>query len=44
VADVEEEPFQEYARLALETCPMSRALKGNIEMSVEATLLRPNQE
>lgn len=41
VADVEEEAFQEYARLALETCPMSRALKGNVELSVDAVLERP---
>jgi len=42
VADVEEEAFQEFARLALETCPMSRALKGNVELSVEAVLERPS--
>ena len=41
VAGIDEETFQEYARLALETCPMSRAIAGNVELSVTATLHRP---
>lgn len=41
VAEIDDERYQEFARLALETCPMSRALKGNVELSVEATLERP---
>lgn len=41
VAGIDEELFQEYARLALETCPMSRALAGNVALSVTATLERP---
>jgi osmotically inducible protein OsmC len=41
VADIDEDTFQEYARLALQTCPMSRAITGNVELSVSATLARP---
>jgi lipoyl-dependent peroxiredoxin len=33
-----EESFRESAEAAKDGCPISRALKGNVELSVEATL------
>lgn len=38
VPGVDEETFQENAEKAKDGCPISRALKGNVELSVDATL------
>jgi osmotically inducible protein OsmC len=38
VPNVDEDTFQTMAQKAKDGCPISRALKGNIEMSVQATL------
>ena len=38
VPGVDEETFQRCATNAKDGCPISRSLKGNIEMSVQATL------
>jgi osmotically inducible protein OsmC len=38
VPGIDEETFQRAAANAKDGCPISRALKGNVELSVEATL------
>jgi lipoyl-dependent peroxiredoxin len=38
VAGIDQEQFEQAARAAGEGCPISGALKGNIEIAVEATL------
>ena len=38
VPGVDEETFQAAAQKAKDGCPISRALKGNVELSVDATL------
>ncbi len=38
VAGIDEETFQQMATKAKDGCPISRALKGNVELSVDATL------
>jgi lipoyl-dependent peroxiredoxin len=38
VPGVDQEAFEQAARGASENCPISQALKGNIEITVEATL------
>jgi osmotically inducible protein OsmC len=38
VPGIDQAAFEEAARGAGENCPISQALKGNIEISVEATL------
>ena len=38
VPGIDEEAFSEAARRASEGCPISGALKGNVDISVEATL------
>jgi osmotically inducible protein OsmC len=38
VAGIDQDQFEQAARAAGEGCPISGALKGNIEISVEATL------
>jgi osmotically inducible protein OsmC len=38
VPNVDEETFQQMANKAKDGCPISRALAGNVEMSVDATL------
>ena len=38
VPNVDEETFQAMATKAKDGCPISRALKGNVELSVDATL------
>jgi lipoyl-dependent peroxiredoxin len=38
VPGVDEETFQEMAAKAKDGCPISRTLKGNVELSVDATL------
>ena len=38
VPGVDEETFQQQVEAAKDGCPISRALKGNVEMTVEATL------
>jgi osmotically inducible protein OsmC len=38
VPGIDEETFQRCATNAKDGCPISRALKGNVELSVEATL------
>ena len=38
VQGMEESAFQEAAREAAETCPVSQALKGNVEVTLDATL------
>jgi lipoyl-dependent peroxiredoxin len=38
VPDIDQTQFEEAARAAGEGCPISGALKGNIEISVDATL------
>ena len=40
VPGIDEEQFQEIANGAKEMCPISRALKGNLELAVNATLER----
>jgi osmotically inducible protein OsmC len=40
VAGIDEDTFADYAQKALETCPMSRALTGNVTLSVTAHLAR----
>jgi osmotically inducible protein OsmC len=40
VPNIAEPQFQQIAELAKDTCPISRALKGNVELKVEATLER----
>lgn len=39
VDGVDQAKFAELAAVAKDGCPISRALKGNVELSVEATLL-----
>ena len=38
VPGADQEAFQQAAEAAKDGCPISRALKGNVELSVEATL------
>jgi lipoyl-dependent peroxiredoxin len=38
VDDIDQEAFEGFARAAAENCPISGALKGNVEIEVEATL------
>jgi len=38
VPGVDQQTFQQVAEVARDGCPISRALKGNVELSVEATL------
>mgnify|MGYP003746131743 CR=1 FL=1 len=38
VAGIDDAAFQEAAEAAKDGCPVSQALKGNVELSVEATL------
>lgn len=38
VPGIDEETFQQMATKAKDGCPISRALKGNVELSVDATL------
>lgn len=38
VAGIDEEGFRQAAQTAKETCPISAALQGNVELSVTATL------
>lgn len=38
VPGIDEERFREIAEGTKDNCPISRALKGNVELSVEATL------
>ncbi|MFO7300197.1 MAG: OsmC family protein [Actinomycetes bacterium] len=38
VPGIDEAKFQELAEQAKENCPVSKALQGNVELSVEATL------
>lgn len=38
VPGVDEQTFREQVEAAKDGCPISRALKGNVELSVEATL------
>ena len=38
VEGIEAAAFQETAEAAKDGCPISQALKGNVEVSVEATL------
>lgn len=38
VPNIDEETFQRAAANAKDGCPISRALKGNVELSVDATL------
>lgn len=38
VPGIDEEKFQELANAAKDGCPVSQALKGNVELSVSATL------
>jgi osmotically inducible protein OsmC len=38
VPGIDQEAFEQAARAAGEGCPISGALKGNVEISVEATL------
>jgi osmotically inducible protein OsmC len=40
VADIGEAQFQEIANGAKDNCPISRAIKGNVELAVNATLER----
>jgi lipoyl-dependent peroxiredoxin len=39
VPDIDEATFQRLAEDAKENCPISQAIKGNVELVVEATLL-----
>jgi osmotically inducible protein OsmC len=39
VPGISEEDFQRFAEAAKDGCPISGALKGNVELSVEATLV-----
>ena len=39
VPGISEEDFQRLAEAAKDGCPISGALKGNVELSVEATLV-----
>jgi osmotically inducible protein OsmC len=38
VPDIDQDAFSQAARAAGEGCPISGALKGNVEVTVEATL------
>lgn len=38
VPDIDENAFREAAQQAVENCPVSQALKGNVEMLLEASL------
>ncbi len=38
VPDIDEEAFLEAARDAEQNCPVSRAIKGNVEISLDAQL------
>lgn len=38
VPGISEEEFQRLAKLAEETCPISNALRGNLEITLDATL------
>jgi osmotically inducible protein OsmC len=38
VAGIDQDTFARLAEVARDGCPVSRALKGNVELSVEATL------
>jgi lipoyl-dependent peroxiredoxin len=38
VDDIDQEAFEGFARAAAEGCPISGALKGNVDIDVEATL------
>lgn len=40
VLGIEEDAFQEVAREAKDSCPVSRALEGNVEMILTASLAR----
>ena len=40
VAGIDEAQFQEIANGAKDNCPISRAIKGNVELKVNATLQR----
>src|SRR5205823_9527145 len=42
VEGVDEATFREAAEGAKENCPVSQALKGNVEISVEASLASPS--
>lgn len=39
IPGISEEDFQKAAQAAKDGCPVSQALKGNVELSVEATLI-----
>jgi len=39
IPGISEQDFQKAAQAAKDGCPVSQALKGNVELSVEATLL-----
>jgi osmotically inducible protein OsmC len=38
VPDIDDNAFREAAQQAVENCPVSQALKGNVEMSLDASL------
>jgi lipoyl-dependent peroxiredoxin len=38
VPDIDDDAFREAAQQAVENCPVSQALKGNVEMSLDASL------
>jgi osmotically inducible protein OsmC len=38
VPDIDDNAFREAAQQAVENCPVSQALKGNVEMSLDAAL------
>jgi osmotically inducible protein OsmC len=44
VPDISHDEFERIAALARDGCPISRALMGNVELSVDATLEDPHTE
>ncbi len=44
IADLDDDDFEEAAEKAKESCPVSRALSGNVEINVEATLTEPDED